>query len=146
MLKVFNEYKDEMIKEFGRVPMYDSQIKKYGKAHIHNFGGVFPHDKFNPQDNRCYIINTSNSKGPGYHWVGVVATDKYLYLFDSFRRDPDSIFHTIERFQEDRIITVSKSKDPVQKDTPEDSNICGQLSLAWLLTVQHYGVRSALQI
>ena len=146
MLKIFNEYKDEIIKEFGRVPMYDSQIKKFGREHISNFGGVYPHDKFNPSDNRYYVINTSNSKGPGYHWVGIVTTDANMYLFDSFHRDPDSIFNEIEKFQEDRQVVVTKIKNPVQKDTPEDSNICGQLSLAWLLTAQHLGIRNAMLI
>ena len=145
--KLFNEYKDEMINKFGLVPMYDSQIKKFGKENIHNFGGVFPHDKFNPEDNRCYVINTGNSKSDGYHWVGVVATDKHLYVFDTFRRDLDSIFHDINKFKEDRsIITPVRDRDPIQHDTFADSNICGQLSLAWLLTVQHCGIRDSIKI
>ena len=105
------------------------------------------YESFSQNENSAIeLINTGNSKSPGYHWVGVVTTDSNIYLFDSFHRDPDSIFNTIEKFQEDRQVIVSKWKDPIQKNTPEDANICGQLSLAWLLTVQHFGIRNAIQI
>lgn len=148
MLKIFNQFKDEVIKQFGRGPMYEEQIKKYGIEHFSNFGGVFAHDQFQPEDNKCYVINTGNHKSVGYHWVAVYVTPTHLFLFDSFHRNPHKIFHDVDRFKgKFRQIIVSNWPDAIQKDYLEkEENICGQLSLAWLQCVKFYGIRNAILI
>lgn len=147
MFKIFTEIKNDIINKFGTEPMYEDQIKEYCKKNIPHFGGVFTHDKFNPEDGKCYILNTGNDKSPGYHWIGCVATNNNLYIFDSFHRNIHKIIKDINRIQEYRDLVVSKWKYPVQDDkNPKEENICGQLSLAWLECAKQYGIRNAMLI
>jgi len=147
MFKHFNEYKNNIISEIGIEPMYDDQIKKYGKVHFNNFGGVYPHDKLKPQNYKCYVVNTGNSNSAGYHWIGIYVTPNNFYVFDSYHRDIHSIVKDAEKIKGNRNIIVSKWTQPIQKDTDQkQENICGQLSLAWLHCVKDYGIRNAILI
>ena len=147
MLKIFNKYKDEIINEFGIKPMYEDQINKYGYKHLKHFGGVYPHDKFKPEDNKCYIINTGNHNSVGYHWVACYIKPTHLFLFDSFHREPHKIIHDIDKIAGRRQIVVSSWPEAIQKDYLEkEENICGQLSLAWLRCVNDYGIYNAILI
>ena len=70
-----------------------------------------------------------------------------MYIFDTYHRNPYSILKDIDRFRDGRRIILSKWPNPIQRDDKiEESNICGQLSLAWLLLAQHFGVRNAILI
>ena len=147
MLKAFNEYKHDIINEFGTGPLDDSQITEYAKKHFHKFGGVFTHDKLKPEDYKCYILNTGNYASPGYHWIGAYVMPHHFYVFDSFHRNIHQIVKDINKIKGDRDIVVSKWTEPVQNDKdPNQENICGQLSLAWLQCLKHYGVRNAMLI
>lgn len=147
MLKIFNEYKNDILKEFGNGPMYDDQIKKYGKEHFPNFGGVYAHDQFKPVNGYCYVVNTGNKDSKGYHWTGIYVTPYKMYIFDSFHRNIHSIFRDIERMSKGRSVSVSKWPNPIQQeDKPEEENICGQLSLAWLQCIKNYGIKNAMLI
>lgn len=147
MYKIFSHYKDEIVKKFGEGPMYEDQLNKYGYEHFKNFGGVYPHDKFTPENKKCYVINTGNQRSAGYHWVGVYVTKTHLFLFDTYKRDIDRIFHDVEKFKGKRQVVVSEWPEPVQRDyLQKEENICGQLCLAWLHCVKEYGIRNAILI
>lgn len=147
MFKKFTEYKNDIIKQFGRGPMDEEQIKKYGIANIPHFGGVFTHDKLHPEDHKYYILNTGNYQSPGYHWIGAYVTPHHFYVFDSFHRNIHKIVKDINHIKGDRDIVVSKWTTPVQDDTKKsEENICGQLSLAWLQSAKHFGIRNAMLI
>jgi hypothetical protein len=147
MFKIFKKYKDEVIKHFGEKPLYEDQIKEYGIKHFPNFGGVFAHDEFKPENDKCYVINTGNSKSMGYHWVGVFVTKPHLFIFDSFHRNPDKILHDLDKFKGKRAVVVSRWPEAIQKDyIQKEQNICGQLCLAWLHCIKDFGIRNAILI
>ena len=147
MLKAFNKYKNDIIKEFGTGPLDNDQIEKYCENHIPKFGGVFTHDKLIPEDHRCYILNTGNDASPGYHWIGAYVMPHHFYVFDSFHRNIHNIIKDLNRLEGDRQLVVSKWSEPIQHDDkPSQENICGQLSMAWLQCLKHYGVRNSMLI
>ena len=147
MLQAFEDYKDKIIKEFGTNALYEQQIEKYCEDHFPNFGGVFTHDKLKPEDHKCYVLNTGNDASPGYHWVGAYVTPYHFYVFDSFHRNIHQIIKDINKIEHGRDLITSKSRVPIQHDdNPKEENICGQLSMAWLQCLKHYGIRNAIQI
>jgi len=147
MLKIFNEYKNEIIKEFGRGALDNVQIENYCYKHIPKFGGVFTHDKLKPEDYKCYIINTGNNASLGYHWIGAYVTPQHFYVFDSFHRNIHKVIKDFNKLEDGRDHVLSKWTEPVQNDAdPKQENICGQLSMAWLQCLKNYGIRNSMLI
>jgi hypothetical protein len=143
--KTFISYKRQLIKKLGSDALYDDEISNVAKKLIGSkFKGVFSSNKmkFNPG---YYVINTGNSKCGGIHWVGIYITPKVVYVYDSYARHTNSILKKLEAQakKHKKIVVESDRTDLEQQD---DTSICGQLSLAWILCVKKHGIRNALKI
>ena len=92
-----------------------------------------------------YIINTAKANSRrGIHWVSVCQTPKTLYVYDSFGRPTKSILKSlVKRSHQKKLKIVESDNDKEQRD---NSDICGQLCMAFLCVVKQYGIREALKI
>ncbi len=104
------------------------------------FHGVYPSDKIPKLTKRkpYAIINLDTSKQNGSHWVGLAKVGGVYIVYDSFGRSHTKILPNLKL---KNIIDTEKDAEqyPIQLD-------CGARSVAWLLTLHHYGVRDALSI
>jgi hypothetical protein len=125
--------------------MYGSDIdtigsKRFGKK----WAGVGASDRrFKPLPDRYFVINTGNGKSKGIHWVGAYRSPRgQIYVFDSFGRVLPAILPGFARRSaaEGHGPAVEVNRDEVQSD---GTNVCGQLSLAWLNTVDLAGLTAA---
>ena len=143
--KSFISFKKQLINKIGKKALYNDEIDEAGRKLIGpKFKGVCSHDKL-PLKPGYYIVNTGNSKSAGIHWIAVVCTPKTIYIYDSFARHHGTILKSIEKKAKAKKMKIVNSdrSDLEQKD---DTSICGQLSIAWLLCVKKYGIRKALLI
>ena len=141
---VFRIYKNELIQKLGRKALNSDTIDKYGKLLFQSkYKGCFAQDQKFEKKSGYYIINSDLEKGPGLHWVALILTAKTAYIYDSFSRDPKKLLpHLLQHLSNYKIVS-SDRKDKEQKG---DSAICGHNCLAFLLTTQKLGIRSALKI
>ena len=145
----FRARKRALIKLLGRRALSDHDIESAGRAlYGKTWGGVWPHDEFTAaklRPKRKYVINTGHSRGAGIHWVGLYSgAGKTLYLYDSFGRATGSILPDLKkRLQAAGYSVVEPDRDAEQRGL---SQVCGVLALAWLETVNRYGVMAALEI
>jgi len=142
---LFKSYRQQIIKHFGTKPLYDDQIDKFAKkTKIKNWQGVYPYDQL-PDRSGSYVVNTGNHKSPGIHWVAIVRTPSTDYIYDSFARPKNTILKHLRGTGRREL--MSDRKDSEQLDQYESQrNICGHLSLAWLLVYSELGIRSAMLI
>lgn len=141
---VFTKYANRVIKQLGNRALYDSTIISYAKKHINRFGGVYPSNQV-PNKSGKYIVNTGNDKSSGIHWIALIRTKSNDYVFDSFARPTKNILKTYNG--NGRKLKESDRKDIEQDDSnPSQENICGQLSIAWLLAHQDLGLRKVMLI
>ena len=141
---VFRLYKAELISKLGRKALSNDTIDKYGKILFQSkYRGSFAQDQKFEKKSGFYIINTDLESGKGIHWVALILTAKTAYIYDSFARDPKKLLpHLIQHLKNYKIVS-SDRKDVEQRGS---SSICGHASLAFLLTTQKLGIRSALKI
>ena len=142
----FKKNKNSLIKFFGRKGLLGSDIEKLGKK---LFGtkwvGVHSVDNYPLTKSGYGIINTDTSNGPGIHWIAIYSTPKKIYVYDSFARKSSSVlklFHDKALEKQFRVI----NSDLSDKEQRSNEKICGQLSLAWLMTVKEKGIMKALKI
>lgn len=142
---LFNKYRKSIIKQFGVKPLYDDQIDTFARAQqIPKYGGVFPHDKL-PNKSGAYIVNTGNSRSAGIHWIALVRTKSNDYIYDSFSRPKHTILKSFHGHG--RKSKMSDQKDLEQHDEyVSQENICGHLSLSWLLVYRDLGIKHAMLI
>jgi hypothetical protein len=81
---------------------------------------------------------------PGSHWVAISITPKKIYIYDSFARkskDLLSFLYNQAKLRNMKIIDMNKNSDQQKRST-----VCGPISLAWLIMLDAYGVKSAAEI
>ena len=143
---VFKKNKNELIKLLKRKGLFGSQIEKLGKRLFGNkWIGTHSVDKYPLSKTGYGIINTDTEKGKGIHWIAIYSTPKKIYVYDSFGRksaDVLKLFHDKAIEKKFRII----NSDLSDKEQKSKEQICGQLSLAWLMVVFSHGIRKALLI
>jgi hypothetical protein len=141
----FNKVSQMLIKRFGKKAMWNDTIDKYGKS---AFGAKWK--GCNSQDMIVWksgyqIINTDTSKKRGEHWVAIYITPTKIYVYDSYGRPTQKLLKILTAESKKRGIQIIDSKpDPEQKGST--SEICGQLSLAWLHVAKQLGIRKAITI
>jgi hypothetical protein len=96
------------------------------------FQGTFPADMVPPlNNNEMCILNTSESKEGGEHWVGLLQEKGKIYFFDTYNRPPHKIT---------KIWSNKKWKYPNhQVMQPIVGKDCGQQTIAALLTMDYFG-------
>jgi hypothetical protein len=141
---VFRIYKAELISKLGRKALSNDTIDKYGKLLFQSkYKGCYAQDTKFELKRGFYIINTDLEKGPGLHWVSLIITPKIAYIYDSFSRDPKKLLpHLLQHLAKYKIVS-SDRRDSEQRG---DSAICGHNCLAFLLTAQKLGIKSAIKI
>jgi hypothetical protein len=92
------------------------------------------------------IVNVDKAGKKGSHWVAVYNTGKTLYIYDSFGRPSTTLLKHLSSVARQRynLKLVDSRLDAEQFG--KKSQICGQLSLAWLVAVQTLGIRQAITI
>jgi hypothetical protein len=141
----FKQYKSKIIKAIGNKETTDDQLNRVCR---HLFGGkykgAFPQDKA-PFKSGMMILNTDISKGAGLHWVAVYSTPATIYVYDSYARPSASLLKVLSKNAKERKVNIvdSDRSDSEQKDNTE---ICGQLCIAWLCVVNQMGIKAALTI
>lgn len=146
--KVFDDTRNELIREFGDGPMSDGTVNKVGhRLFGKKWAGVGSADShFKPVPNRYFVLNTGHEGSDGVHWVaGYRSPRGQVYVFDSFGRSTPVVLPGIARRapQEGHGIVVDASREQVQKD---GTAICGHLSLAWLYAVHRAGLTPTLRL
>ena len=144
--KFFLDSKNSILRHIGRNPMTDVELMKFGKKILGNkFKGVLLQDELIdiPNGSGVWIINTDKKNGKGIHWIVVWITPKHAYIFDSFGRDTKKIVSVLYKniIKSGRYI-IEADHDQNQKG---NSMICGQLCIAFLITVIKYGIKKSIQ-
>jgi hypothetical protein len=141
----FNAHKAEMIKLLGRKETEEQDLDKIGRAAFgQSWGGVHPIDRVKLKPNHYYIVNTDGHDKPGMHWLGLYTGKSHAYIYDSYARAPGRIAGRLVKNITDHGYLLSPT-DRVHhmEQIGYTSGVCGQLSMAWLLTVQSLGIRRA---
>ena len=137
-------YKQRLLRELGREALFDDQIDVVGRREFgRRWGGVHPSDGVPPwKSNRYYVINSGFRGGPGAHWVALYASPAgRVYVYDSFARTSTKIVPaTVRRLGPKHFIEDANGV----ADQRGASEICGALSLAWLMLVRDVGIRRSL--
>ena len=150
--KLFKNYKKQLIKKLGKKGLFGETINDVGSELFgKSWRGYFLQNE-NGISNKpgYYIINTDiikkNGKGgEGIHWTAIYSTPKTIYVYDSFARDPEKILkHLTKKFKDKKINIISSDRSDAEQFS--DSEICGQLSLAFLCVVKDLGIRRAILI
>jgi hypothetical protein len=142
-----NKLKNEIIKEWGKHALSDSEVSEIGKELLGSkFRGVFPQDKVPFTNTSKYmIINVDKSGMPGSHWVAIYQdTKRTFYIYDSFSRTSKKLLKHLydkAKLKGYKVIDVNLHADQFGK-----SQICGPISVAWLSTVHKYGIKTARHI
>ena len=141
---IFLGYKNQLIKKLGREPLYGDVIEKVGKKLIGaRFKGVYAQDKFPANKVGYYIVNTDTSNKSGTHWVAIINTKTNVYIHDSFGRKSKTILRYVVRNSK----ALQKKTIEVDPDLEQgNSNVCGCIVLAFLLTAKQVGMQQALKI
>ena len=136
-----------LIARVGTRALYGDQIDALGRELFgRRWGGVTNQGDWRPtrrSGGTFYIVNTAHStRSPGVHWVGLYVTPAGVpYAYDSFGRNPRRLLHKVGKTAR-RAGHALLGTDP-DAEQPEGSEICGALSIAWLLSVRDLGVRMA---
>ena len=102
------------------------------------FKGVFAVNNI-PLKVGLYIVNTDKANKPGLHWVAVKQTKTKIYIYDSFSRKSSYILKILYDKAVKKglkIIDVNTERDQYDK-----SELCGPISLSWLITMNTFGIK-----
>ena len=146
VMKVFNSYKQQLIKQLGTQVTDNIQLDRIAyKLLGSRFKGTYSVDTVPIQKSGMFIVNTDLSTGPGVHWVSVFSTAKNVYVFDSFGRKASKLLKPLVKNAKiyDKKIINSDTSDKEQR---VDQFTCGPISLAWLLTVKELSIKNAIKI
>ena len=137
-------YKQRLLRELGREALYDDQIDAVGRREFkRRWGGVHPSDGVPPvKPNRYYVVNSGFRGGPGSHWVALyISPAGRVYVYDSFSRWATRIIPaTVRKIGPEHLVEDANGV-PDQRGLSE---VCGVLSLAWLMAVRDHGIRRSL--
>jgi hypothetical protein len=141
---IFRCAKTAVISRLGRRALSDNILETEGRtAFGRRWLGVFRQDQFKPVADRYAILNTARTENSGgVHWVAVyVSRAGVTYFWDSFGRNTNAVMWAATQKARDAGHNVVPSdRDGQQRGSSE---VCGQLSIAWLLVVRDFGVRVA---
>lgn len=140
----FRKYKQHVIDALGPSALYDDQILQFGfDVFGARFGGAV-HADHDLKPNKYYIVNTGGRKSKGIHWVAVYIKDKVAYVYDSYGRPTHSVLPRLkDNIVGDIQYIVDSDHHAEQRGY---SQLCGQLSLAWLMVLHFKGLEMALRI
>ena len=147
VMTYFRKYKKHIISILGKDALQGTTLQDTGeKLFGSKFRGVFSQNEktLDVSKTGYYIINTDIVGKPGIHWVALYTTAKTVYVFDSFgRKSARLLSHLVSkaRLNNKRIIDTDHDRDQTN-----NSNICGQLCVAWLMVVKSIGIRGAMLV
>ena len=139
VLSFFNKTKKNIINKYDNKGLDNYQIDEIGKKYLKNkFKGVYAVDNllFKPG---LYIVNTDKANKSGTHWVGLKITTKRIYIYDSFSRKSSKILKILydKAIKKGlKIIDVNTETDQYDK-----SEVCGPISLSFLITINKFGIK-----
>ena len=141
---IFLQYKHQLIKQLGRDPQFSDVLEKVGKKLLGmKFKGVFPQDRFPASKEGYYIVNTDTANQSGTHWVAIVNTKKNVYIHDSFGRKSKKILKYVVKNAKALQKNIIEADPDLEQG---NSNVCGCIALAFLLTAKQVGIKQALKI
>lgn len=138
-------YKAAVVEVLGREALEDNVIDQFGREQFkRRWGGVHAEDdRPNLTPNRYHIVNTGRHNSPGVHWTALfVSRGGRAYIYDSFARPiPSLLPHEVRKIRD----TGAAVEEANEQADQRGSDLCGQISLAWLLLVRDHGIRSGLE-
>lgn len=142
---IFLQYKNKLIKKYGRKALYSDKIDEIGKDLFKTkWIGCYPQDKVKFKKG-FQIINNHTSKQAGEHWISIYITKNMtVYIYDSFGRKSEDLLPILIKKIKNKNMKWKDSKNDVEQYT--NSDICGCLCLAWLKIVDIYGIKQAIKI
>ena len=146
VIKIFNSYKNQLIKKIGTKVTDNKQLEKYGYALLGSkFKGVYAQDQLPVSKPGMYVMNNETSKMGGEHWLFVFVTSKTIYVHDSFARPSKKFLPILTKNAKavGKMIIDFDRKDTEQNIT---TSVCGPISLAVALTVKKVGIKNALKL
>ena len=139
VLSFFNKTKKNIINKYGSKGLDNYQMDEIGKKYLKNkFKGVFAVNNI-PFKPGLYIVNTDKANKPGLHWIAVKQTKTKIYIYDSFSRRSSKILKILydKAIKKGlKIIDVNTETDQYDK-----SELCGPISLSWLITMNTFGIK-----
>ena len=141
----FLAYKKVLIKLLGTEALFSNQITKacrklFGNKYI----GTYAQDAMPLNLHGYMIINVDLTGKPGSHWVALVLEKHYCYVYDSFGRTTKRLLPVLaKKLKQKHIISLDADHKPEQFG---DTKICGQLAMAFLLTVEKFGVEKVVKV
>lgn len=142
---LFKKYKTQLIAKLGRKALYNDQLDSIGKQLFKTWNGVNPQDQVSLKPG-YQIINVDTSKQSGSHWVAIYSTKKTFYIYDSFARRSTNLLKILTKKLSQKNIKFLDSDRSDAEQFGNKSEVCGQLSLAWLLVVKEMGIRAAMKV
>ena len=145
--KCFLKYKKIIIQHVGSNAMSDVTINQIcSKLFPDNWGGCYSVNNLpikSYKNTHYFIINTDISSKPGKHWCAIVIHKNICYVWDSFSRDLNKILPILtHKLKGKHIHIVNANYDGANQKG--DSQVCGQLSIAWLCVFNKYGDQACL--
>lgn len=143
----FEANRTALIKILGNKALYDTTINKAGSKLFAAWGGCYSSDRVKLKPYHYYVINVDTHDKPGSHWLACYTSGKRAYVWDSYSRP-------IKKLAPQLVKTIHKAKMslgktnriPQHEQIGYTSEVCGVLSLAWLLTVRDLGIALARNI
>ena len=139
VLSFFNKTKKNIISLYGNKGLDNYQMDEIGKKYLKNkFKGVFAVNNI-PFKPGLYIVNTDKANKPGLHWIAVKQTKTKIYIYDSFSRKSSNILKILY----DKAIKKGLKIIDVnfERDQNDKSELCGPISLSWLITMNTFGIK-----
>ena len=140
---LFLKVKAALVRHLGKAQIDDATINTIGKANFGvRWGGAVANDRVRIAPNKYYVVNTSNHKAGGVHWMGLVTTKNHAYLYDSYDRNVHTLQpHLIHTLHKHGFQVGGTEHRPDQ--IGHTSQTCGIDSLAFLVVVRDLGIRAA---
>ena len=114
----------------------EDELLRAGKHFLkHCFRGVYSSDEASTildkmDDLSCVIANNESRNENGEHWIALYKSHDNIHIYDSFGRKGGDVSHHFGEY-------VRSHPKPEQHLLQTN---CGQLSLAWLMTVSDHSI------
>ena len=146
--RLFRKYRESLISELGRKALDSAQVNTVGRREFgSHWGGCHPSDYRAIKPNMFYVFNTDPSTKPGEHWLGGVTTTSHFYLYDSYARDAPRLVRDLTKTVKNKGFTIPSPEEPkYMEQRGYTSEVCGCLSLAFLLVARDLGIRAAARL
>ena len=147
--EVFKEHKKQIIAVLGRKAVSDDQLTELGKNMLNKkYLGTFAQDKYPMNKNGFAIVNVdiaSKINTDMAHWVAIYSTKTRLYIYDSYGRTTKFVLPIIYEKARKHNKKIYESYHDAEQHGIR-SEICGQLSMAWIFTANTIGIRKELLV